>query len=236
MTKRQFDLYTMFLAVITYLIKIPEVIAKSPALVESFGRFQAKVALITKSYADKQESLSGNVDIKHVLRDKLEDLLSHIFSALRSYAIVNKLADLLASSKLRDWQIDHMRDDEILLEGERASQLCDKHSPAALNSEFTADDVADLKTAIVDFRNAIGEKETGETDSKTATASLANLLKESKNILTEEMDEHFEVLRKNYREQYDKYLANRKVVATGVRHKKNNGNSTQPADGTTPQQ
>ncbi len=84
-----------------------------------------------------------------------------------------------------------MRENELLLEGERMYQLRDKHTPAVYNSEFTADDVAELKTNIADFRNAIGEKETEETESTTATASLASLVKTSNKILKEEMDEHF---------------------------------------------
>ena len=236
MTNRQFDLYTMFLAVINYLLKIPDVIAKSPALVESFGRFQATVAQITEKYVDKQESTSGDVDIKHALREKLEELLSHAFASLRSYAIAKQLAALIDSVKVRDWQLDQMRDDQLLLEGERVTKLCDNNAPAVYSSEFTADDVAALKACVIDYRNAIGEKQTGQTDSTTATASLSALIKTANNILKDEMDEHFSALRKNSREYYDKYEANRKVIPTGVRHKKNNdGNSQPPADGSTPQ-
>ncbi len=233
MSNYQFDVYTMFLAVITYLSKIQHVMSKSPPLVEAYGRFQAVVAQITIKYADVSDSTAGDVEIKHTLREKLEILLDHAIVSLRSYAIAKQLTALFDSVRLKDWQLSLMRDDELLFESNHVIKLCDANTPDAFASEFTAEDVEALKTGTTDFSNAIGEKTTGQSESTTATESLASLVRTASTILKREMDEHFAVLKKNYRAEFELYKTNRKIVHTGGRRKKGNGDNP-PDGGTTP--
>ncbi len=227
MTDRQSIWYHMILTVITFLDSVAESIAKPAVILLTLGSIKENLKSIEELQSGEGKSTSGKTKKKAGLRKDLEAVIFNLSSSLHSYAIYQKIPDLIEMTDINESGFSSMREDKLYSEAIEINKLAEANNASLADYEITEEDITAHKALAEEFKAAIGDTGSSRKLSKEETAKLESLYSETLGML-DQLDSHINTLKLKKPEIAAGYFASRKLVNTGIRH--NNNDENNPPD------
>jgi hypothetical protein len=218
MKKHEENKQTMYDAVLSLLTANGDKTGTLPVFAESFTKFKAaREAIKTRAIA-MNSATEGKTATKRAAEDDLVDAIIRVSSALFSLGRKNNDLELQSRAKIERSTLQRMRDTELVVKGTEVYQLAEKFRAELEPYTITNEEVDTFKTKVNAFETSLGTREAGMAMRGGARQSLTEDFVSTDDILEMELDKHMELLKKDFPQFYDEYLAARVIKDMGIRH------------------
>jgi len=195
------------------------VINEFPALEESVARYGTVIGEIDELDKKFITSIDGKTSTKNLQEDELILNLMPVKAGLYAFAVKNKNEELRVLTKDSESTLKRMPDPEFLKKAQLIIGEAQKNIADLTSYKITAAVLTELQEKITAFGAAIDGKDTSFANRSAFRIALTEKLDEADEIITEELDQLMELVRKSQPVFYDQYQAARTIKDLGGAHK-----------------
>lgn len=167
----------------------------------------------------ERDTKASSMD-KRIFRKELEEHCFYIASALHSIGSFEKNSGITAVTALKESTLKNYMEDMLVTKAKTLHTLAKENTEKLANYGIVEADITKLDELIKKFASIQTIPRSMVVDRKAAKLSLEDAVGQAKDMLTDQIDLQMEMLRKREPDFYNAFLAARKVVDTGIRHKK----------------
>ena len=219
MNKRQENKLTMYEGLLTLLQANSAEFQSIGGFSDAVTQFSSIVSEVKAKSNETEVLTAGKVAAKHEAEDLLVGLLLPVCSALYIFARKQDNTEIKERANITEAKLRAMRDTELASYGESIADLANTNASALALMGITAEMIADLKGKAQAYTAAIGARESSVAERKGARGSMNELFDKADELLNEDFDRYFELLRPTDTELYNKYFSARVVKDMGMRHR-----------------
>lgn len=168
-----------------------------------------------KSATPSNPVTTNKVKLKELLEVKIEVLVGIIFS----YAYANEKSELVKKVELLSKGFSKKRETDIEPNVKTFLELVRELQPQLVGYELTEEMIVDVETTRDQFVALIGAPRTTIVQSSSATSQIAKLVKETKNLLTLQLDNLMLRFKSSEPAFYNSYVQSRLVVEPATSHR-----------------
>ena len=173
-----------------------------------------------KGYDQKKSSSSSNPVTTN--KDKLKELLGVKLEVLEgivlSYAYANKMSELVKKVELLSNGFSKKRETDIEPNVKTFLELVRELQPQLAGYELTEEMIVDVESTRDQFVALVGAPRTTIVQGSSATSQLEILIKETKDLLTQQLDNLMLRFKASDAEFYNSYVQSRMVVEPATSH------------------
>jgi len=212
MNAKQRNRLAMFMAVKNVFGFYPTELGTIKVLQGFIEKFNELIAKIEAVHQVQQGNTTGARQLKLKEEAEMIDATVKLAATMYVYAQVNEMPDLQAKCAISASQMERMPDEKVraicLNVYNEAVQLGD----VLADYGQTVDDVTQLKKEIDDFSALIAAPRSAIVTRSQATKELESLMRETNDLLRNNIDKLMELLKESQPKVYNTYLAARTIV------------------------
>jgi len=215
MTTNQKNYLDMFVAVKETYEQHKTIFDAMPARLQAFTNFLAKVAAIQSAGSAQTSNTTGITQDKEVLRVNLCNLSYTNMQVIKSYAIAS------GNNTLKT-EMDYELSDLLNTTDETIAGFCqlrlDKANTLLVplaDYDITAATITTWQDAIDDYNEASGNPRNASNNQSTITDSIKVLIKETNDMLNNQIDALVQPLKATQNAVYVQYFKSRKIINRG---------------------
>jgi len=194
--------------------------ATSVVLAKSVPAYIALVGQIDDAAVSADKNISAAAIAKNEIRDCLEEETFLCSVALLSVANYEKNTALAQPVRLSESMLDKMKDDDLITTCKTVLNLAKANAKKIEDYGIIAEDVTKLETLIGQFSEVQASPRSEVSSRIAAKISMNEVIREAKELLTDQIDLQMELIRRREPEFYNAYQSARKIIDIGVRHAK----------------
>lgn len=228
MTDHQEDKLSMYITVQKICNAKKSIWSELPAFVDIFGKFENIISDIYTQHQIQKKNITGITENKHKEEIEMMAITLDIAAAVYAYAASVGDDELRDSVNYSPSNLRNARDTVL-------KDICQSIHDAANGVVTELDDygvtpeiLEKQQKEIDDFVEILAKPRTAINKRATATAYLKELFKQADNLLKHQLDKLMITYRIREPEFYNNYRYARRIVDTGSRSKKEEGDSKEP--------
>ena len=219
MTKRQESRLTMYEGIVDLLKNHQDV----THLIDGFEAVETRLTTLVGNIKSKttviDQKLTGKTATKYSNEEDLITVLLPVCNALFLFGKKQKDETLKEMSNTAEYKLHRLRDTQLSSFAVEIWQAAQNHAADLVPYGITTQQLAQLKTFSDGFAHSIAERDSSSADTKGARQALSDLFDETDELLNDELDRYFEILRLTQPELFASYTAGRNVKLLGIRHR-----------------
>lgn len=223
MNKNQKNKSNMYEAVLKVLQSHSSSWQAIKALVEAVKEFEGLVAAIRHVGTQGEKDTTGVTRSKNEKKDLMVMKTSDLAAAAFAYANKHKLPELINTFNYSPSFLESADDNSAINISLAIAEEAEKISKALEDYGVSAEEIAEVKTLALVFRDSIGEKSNIKSSSVTITKNLATLFRESDSLLKTQLDKMVNRLHQKEPDFVNTYNNARIIRDLGERGKKEEG-------------
>jgi hypothetical protein len=204
--------------------------AAIPAFGESYEKFAGLVEQIRDKDKDMLGKTPGRVAAKEEMGDAMVTATVIIGAGLAALAKKKGNTQLKEAIHIHEGRLRSARRSEQINRAKLTYDLAKANEQDLVAFAITSSMLADLKSRIAAFEEALKDVSTSVAERSGARSMLSDLFIQADEVLKDEMDQMMQVFRTTDPEFYNEYRSARVIKDLGVRHNKA-GQSAAPAPG-----
>lgn len=220
MEKRFSNKLTMYRAVQKVLLKFKNVWQALAALLAASGDLDAYVIDIETMSKQAKQPTNSVTESKNNVRDLLEKVAFRVTSALTAFASRSNNIELKGKVDFEESELTGLTQNQLLDETEKIHALATDNEASLADYGVDADDLAELKTLIDQFRASIPGARNLTGSRMAAGKSMRELFNGADGLLKDQMDRMVEKYRKSNPDFYEEYHISRMTIDYGTRHER----------------
>jgi hypothetical protein len=220
MDKRFENKMIMLKTVLKLLQQNEKIWNSSPPLVAAIAELKALIEQIEEIQQVTGEDNSGLSTSKN---QKKEALIKRAFElASNLFAMATRTKDTVLQAKVNFpiSDLENMRDSELASKCKSLAELARSYQPQISEYGSTVEKLTQFELLGEQFKSSLPARRISVSELKAANIKLKELLKQSTDLLNDQIDRMLVQFETTYPEFYASYLNARKVVAYGTRHEK----------------
>lgn len=176
---------------------------------------------VLKGLDQKKSSSASNpvTTNKDKMKELLEVKIEVLEGIVRSYAYTNGMTEIVKKVELLSKGFSKKRETDIEPNVKTFLELVRELQPQMAGYEMTEEMIVDVETTRDQFVALVGTPRTTIIQSSSANNQLAKLVKETKNLLTQQLDNLMLRYRTNEPAFYNSYVQSRIVVEPATSHR-----------------
>ncbi len=221
MNKRIIEKTNMFANVDEVFKSHQQVVAAVPALLQFVTKFRSSKESIDLKIQSLTEGTKGITKNKKQCKEQLATLLSGVSGAIRAYGASISDHSLKEKARSKVSKLKNMRDKELLELSQSIYALANSLATALQDYDITANNLADLNTAVVEFKSLSPKVSSKKVGNKTIRESLWETIDEANGTL-EDIDDLMLTQQQKTPEFYNVYTNARVNYSMGSRSRDTN--------------
>lgn len=186
----------------------------------SIPLYLEKVKKVDDALLESEKDVKSGALDKRQSRKRLEERTFIFASGLLSIGKSENNPQIISVTSFPESSLSNMMEGKLITTSKNVLALAKANAEKLVNYGIVEADITDLDNEIKKFATVQTLPRTLVVDRKAAKLSLDDAVAQAKEMLTDQIDLQMEVLRKREPDFYNAFLAARKVVDTGIRHKK----------------
>lgn len=228
MDKRHENQFTMFKATDRLFTERKSSIETIPALAAKAAAFHSLCLDIEAKSGQVMSATSGKAKEKQDAEDSMLELTTSVKAALKCYGEDKGEQAIKELASIGGWKVSCMRDTDQKTYATTIYNLATANAEALVHYGVSAEEIAQLKTAIDKFDDKMTAREASPAERSGMRSTLLTLFDTGAKLL-DQTDDLMVRFRTKDAELYNQYIAIRPIKATGVRHKPQAPATDQPA-------
>lgn len=190
-----------------------------PALKESVAGLRRVTGEIDELDKKFITSVDGKTSSKNLLEEELLEDLMPVKAGLYAYSVKGKNEELKTLTKDSESSLRKMPDPELLKKTQLIIAEAEKLKTELADYKITEEVITELKSKTSLYAEALDGKDTSFANRSALRIALTQKFDEADEIITEELDQLIELVRKSHPLFYDQYQAARTIKDLGGAHK-----------------
>ena len=218
MKKNQENKYNMYVSTLAALDEHSTEIASIGALADSIAQFRSTVNEIADADQAQATPITGVSSDKREARDVLIDLVLEVAGAVQAYASTNQNRTLFEEVDFSKTDLMKQSDSQLPATAQIVHDAAQTNLSSLADYNIDAPKLAELATAINEYRIAVPMTRVAITARKSQTDRLDDLFETGDALVKERIDKLMQQFKSTNTVVYTDYSNARVIVDAGIRH------------------
>ena len=196
------------------------IIQTIPAFQQTYDKIKANINAIRQAAQEKSVALSGITANKSEARQTLSNLTTGIAGLVFSYAVATGNAALRDEMNVNASQLTRTRDANLAPFCQNIHDKAQANLTALADYNLNASRLAELQTAIDNYKIATPQPRAALSTRKTTNANLDTLFRDTDDLLETQFDKQIESLKPAHPDFVNTYFETRIIVDPPTRTKR----------------